>query len=94
VKISAAGAGGTLVANLFLSRVALGLRPRHGTVRVGHLSRSSLHEGTVHLSIPLDAAARRALRKHRQLKPTITITVRSPRGAHVSITRTLLLRAS
>jgi plastocyanin len=94
VKISAAGAGGELVADLFASRAALGSHPRPGIVRVGHVSRRSLHAGTNRLSIPLDAAARHALRKHRHLELTLKITVRSLHGAHSSTARKVVLRLS
>lgn len=92
MKISAAGAGGRLVANLFATRAALGLHPRRGATRVGQLSRSSLQSRTVRLSIPLDAVAIHALRKHRRLQLTLKITVRSLQGARASAARKVLLR--
>jgi hypothetical protein len=80
--------------DLFATRTALIGARRRGLARVGHLARRSVRAGTVRFSIPLDAAARRALTRHGRLKLTVRIALVSPHGVKMSVTRTVnVLRA-
>jgi plastocyanin len=91
VKVSAAGASGRLEVDLFASSRALGGLRRPTRVRVGRLVRDSVRAGTVRFSIPLDAAARRALRAQKRLTLTTSISLASRRGVRVSVTRKLVV---
>jgi hypothetical protein len=58
---------------------------------VGRTVFSPLTPGTARFSAPLDAVAKRALRRHA-LTLTVVVTVRSPGGRAASVTRTIVLR--
>jgi plastocyanin len=91
-KISSAGVGGRLEADLRTSARSLGRRG-NGLARVGRLTNPQLRAGTVRFAASLDAAAKRALRRQGQLTITIAVTVRSTRGTVGSLTRRVILRA-
>jgi hypothetical protein len=61
-------------------------------VRVGHLVRASLRAGRVHFALRLDGAARRALRRHRRLRVTMSLALASPAGDRVSTSRQVVVR--
>jgi hypothetical protein len=60
--------------------------------RVGRLVRSAAPAGTVSFKVPLDAAAKRALRRHHKLALTVRIVLTPVHGAAVTLTRGLVLR--
>jgi plastocyanin len=93
VKVSRAGAGGRLEVDVFATVRALTGAPSQRQTRVGRAIRTSLHAGVTRLSVPLDAAARRALNRHGQLALTIRMSVASPAGVSSSATRHVALHA-
>jgi hypothetical protein len=92
VKVLAGGAGGRLEVDLFATARSLGTG-RTGLVRVGRLVRGPLAAGTVRFAVQLNATAKRALRRHRQLQLTVKLAVRSPRATPLSATRMVRLRS-
>jgi hypothetical protein len=90
VKVSRAGAGGSLTVDAFAP--ARSLRGKgHGLVRAAHVARSPLRAGVNRFAAMLTAAARRAVRHHK-LALSVAVTVRSPAGAKASAKRAVLLR--
>jgi plastocyanin len=92
VKLAKAAAGGRLEVDLRASARSLGLRGT-GPVLVGRLTITGLKPGTKRFAVSLDAAARRALRRHGRLELSVEVLVRSPSGRSVSVIRRVLLLA-
>jgi hypothetical protein len=93
IEVSQAGAGGRLEVALFAAGASLAKAGRPAQVRVGRLVRSSLHAGSVSISVPLNAKGKAALRRHRRLTLTVKITLTSLHGAAVTVTRGVVVRA-
>jgi plastocyanin len=88
--VAVAGAGGRLQVDLLATGVSLG-KPHHPTrVRVGRLVREAVSAGEASFRVRLDAAARRALKRHRRLALVVRITLTPPHGTPSSITRTVV----
>jgi hypothetical protein len=92
IKVSQAGAGGRLEVSLFAAGASLAKAGRPAQVRVGRLVRSSLHAGSVSISVPLNTKGKAALRRHRRLTLMVKITLTPLHGAAVTVTRSVLLR--
>jgi plastocyanin len=94
LEVSPAGAGDKLQIDLFVKRASLAKTPGRGSgvVRVGRVVRASLSPGRLSFSVPLNAAARRALRRRHRLSLTVRITLTSARGAPLLISRKAILR--
>jgi plastocyanin len=93
VKVSKAGAGGRLEVDASTSARSLGSHTTRLT-RVGRIVTTHLAAGLVRFSVPLDAAARRALGRRGGLSLTVEIVVRSTRGAAASVVRRVRLLSS
>jgi hypothetical protein len=65
---------------------------RSSSSRVGRLVRSSAPAGKVSFTVSLDAAAKRALRRHHKLTLTVKIVLTPKHGAATTLTRSLALR--
>jgi hypothetical protein len=81
VSLSAAAKGGRLV-------VTLVHRRRH----LGRLTRHPSHSGALRLTVHLDAAGRRLLRRDRRLRVKVVVTVASASGVDVTVERAVELR--
>jgi hypothetical protein len=86
-------AGSRLLARAYAKRRSLSGGASNLQVQVGRQLRSSLGPGRVSFSVPLSAAARRALRRNRRLAITFRLTVTPPSGAAYTATRAVILRA-
>ena len=93
VQVPAADAGARLEVELLVPRAALAKVKRSNSSRVGRLVRSATPAGKVSFTVALDAAAKRALRRHHKLALTAKIVLIPAHGAEVTITRSLLLRS-
>jgi plastocyanin len=92
LAISGTGAGDRLEVEVFARGTALG-RGRHpARVRVGRLVRGSVSSGEVALLVRLDAAARRALKRHRRLALVVKTTLTPLQGGPTRVTRTVVER--
>jgi hypothetical protein len=95
VEVSKSGAGGRLEVDLIANSASL-TKVRHTkptpTV-VGRLVRASVSAGKVSFSISLTARGKSALRRHHRLALTVKITLTPTRGAAVTVTRGVVLRA-
>lgn len=97
-------AGSTLTVDLLASRALLArsstaatasaghLVRRSATASAGHLVRRSVGPGKVSFSVPLNATARRALRRHRRLALKVKVRVTAPAGRAGTTTRRVTLR--
>jgi plastocyanin len=92
VLIPAADDGARLEIELLARGASLAKVKRHGASRVGRLVRSSAPAGTVPFTVPLDAAGKRVLRRHRKLALTVKIVLTPVHGAELTLTRSLDLR--
>jgi hypothetical protein len=93
IKVSQAGSGGRLEVGLFATGASLAKAGRPAQVRVGRLAHSSLKAGNVFFSVPLNAKGKAALRRHRRLVLTVTITLTPQHGAAVTVTRGVVVHA-
>jgi hypothetical protein len=93
IDVPQAGYGGRLEVGLFTAGASPGKGEHHVVVRVGRLVRSSLEVGRVSFSVPLNAKGKTSLRRHRRLAVTVKITLTPLRGAAVSMTRIVVVRA-
>jgi len=92
LDVSQAGAGGRLEVQLLSSRASLAGAGRAAHVRVGRLVEAPLYAGITKFTVPLDAAARRALRAHGRLALSVEIVLAAPHGASLTLTRSVVLR--
>jgi hypothetical protein len=90
VKVSRAGAGGSLAVDAFATARSLGGKG-HGLVRVAHTAQSPLRAGIDRFSAKLAAPARSALRRRHKLTLRVSVTVRSVTGRKASGGRTVVL---
>ncbi len=88
--VSVAGVGGRLQVDLLATGASLGKARHPARVRVGRLVREAVSAGEASFRVHLDAAARRALKRHRRLALVVRITLTPPHGMPSSITRTVV----
>jgi hypothetical protein len=93
IKVSGAGTGGRLEVGLFAAGASLAKAEHPARVRVGRLVRSPLQAGSLSFSVPLSANGKAALRRHRRLTLTVTITLTPQHGTAVTITRGVVVHA-
>jgi plastocyanin len=91
VAVSQAGAGGGLEVDLLAKRASLATVSHGPAVRVGRFVRSSLRAGTVSFTVPLNATAKGALRRHRRLALTAKVALKPTSAAAVTVTRGVLM---
>jgi hypothetical protein len=92
LQIPAADGGARLEVELLAQNASLAKVKRSGSSRVGRLVRSSAPAGKVSFTVPLDAQAKRALRRHHKLALTVKIVLTPAYGAALTLTRSLDLR--
>jgi hypothetical protein len=92
VQIPAADVGARLEVELLAQGASLAKVKRSSSSRVGRLVRSSAPAGTVSFTVSLDAAAKRALRRHHKLALTVKIVLTPKHGAAVTLTRSVVVR--
>ena len=92
VVVNPAGAGGQLEVDVFTA--SRGLSARSLLVRVGRLVRREIASGRQRFTVPLNATARRALRRHGRLGLSVTVIVRSPSNATRTTRTSVVLRPS
>jgi plastocyanin len=85
--------GGRLEVDLLAKSASLARRGHPKQVIVGRIVRNSVSAGKVSFSVALTARGKRALTRHRRLALTVKITLTPVRGAPVSVTRNVVLRA-
>jgi plastocyanin len=93
VQIPAADAGARLEVELLAPRASLAKVKRSSSSRVGRLVRAAAPVGKISFTVALDAAAKRALRRHHKLALTARIVLTPAHGAAVTIVRSVLLRS-
>lgn len=94
VQVSSAGAGGSLEVEALAAGASLAKRKhRPAHVRVGRIVRSSVSAGTVRFSVPLNAPAKRAERRHHRLALTLRIKLTPTHGKASTVTRTTVVRS-
>jgi plastocyanin len=86
-------AGSRLLARAFARRGALSGGRSTLQVQVARQLRSSVGAARVSFSLPLNAAARRALRRNGRLAISLRLTVDPPTGTTYTAARTVILRA-
>jgi hypothetical protein len=94
VTISPAGAHGRLEVDVFAARSALSGDGGHGLERLRRVALNPARAGIVRFSIPLDAPARRALRRRGRLALTVRVSAVSPLGRQALSTREVILGRS
>lgn len=94
IDVSSAGAGGRLEVALFARGASLAAMHRSAGVRVGRLTRSSVHSGVVSFTAPLSARGRAALRRHHRLALTVQVVLAPVSGAPASLTRSVVLHGA
>jgi hypothetical protein len=72
--------------------VTVTARLKRAPVRVGHWVKASTGSGPEAFSVPLDASARRALRRQRRLTTTVAVTLTAPDGKRLTHTAKALIR--
>jgi plastocyanin len=90
--ISPAGTGGRLEVELLAAAATLASAGHSSQVRVGRLVHPNLHPGMVSFSVPLNARARAALRRHGHLALRVRLTVKAASGAATVIVRRVTVR--
>ena len=85
-------AGSRLLARAFARRGALSGGTSRTQVAVGRQLRSSVPATRVSFSVPLSAAARRALRRSGRLAITLRLTVTPPAGTSYTAVRSVIVR--
>jgi plastocyanin len=93
VQVPAADAGAHIEVELLATRASLAKVRRSSGVRVGRVVRAAAPAGRVTFTVALDAAAKRALRRDHKLALTVRVVLTPPRGAALTITRGVSLRA-
>jgi plastocyanin len=93
VAISPAGTGGRLEVDLLARTASLASAGQASQVRVGRVVRSSLQAGKVSFSVPLNARARRALRRHGRLALSVKVLVTRLGGSAVTTTRRVVVHS-
>jgi plastocyanin len=93
IDVSQSGAAGRLEVDLLAKSASLAAAHRSGSARVGRFVRASVSAGTVSFSVALTPRGKSALRRHHQLALAVKITLTPPRGAAVTITRSVTLRS-
>jgi plastocyanin len=88
--VKVAGVGGRLQVDVLATGASLGKARHSARVRVGRLVRDAVPAGEASFRVRLDAAARRALKRHRRLALVVRITLTPPHGTPSSITRTVV----
>jgi hypothetical protein len=91
IALSPAGAGGRLEVTLSAPRASLSGAGHAGSARVGEFLRAKVGAGRVPFAVPLDRAARRALRKSTRLSLALRVVVTPPRGNAVTLNRRVML---
>ncbi|MFI5010073.1 MAG: hypothetical protein ACHQDY_07350 [Solirubrobacterales bacterium] len=91
VAVSPAGAGGRLEVDLLVAGASLA-RKHAKQERIGRFVRASLTAGKVSFSVPLDAQAKRALRRHHRLPVLVQVSITPVHGATVTSVRSIVLR--
>ena len=89
VQIPAADVGARLEVELLAQGASLAKVRRSGGSRVGRLVRSSAPAGKVSFEVSLDAAAKRALHRHRKLALTVKLVLTPKHGMAVTLTRSV-----
>lgn len=84
-------AGSTVQINLVVAAAALARSPSRAPVSAGRLTMRRVGPGRVSFSVPLNARARRALRRRGRLRLVVKIAVTSPGGASATVNRTVTL---
>jgi plastocyanin len=90
VNLAQSAVGGRLEADVFAQSALLAKAKQRSPVRVGQLVRSRLGAGRLHISVALNAKARRALKRHRRLALTVKIVLTPASGEALSINRTVI----
>ncbi len=86
VQVLAPGAGGNLQVDL----LEKGGRAMHAIA--GRIVRRGVPSGRVSVSVPLNARAKRALRRRHRLPLAVKIVFTPPSGASLAVTRSVILR--
>jgi plastocyanin len=92
VSISTAGAGARIEVDLLAKSASLASAGHGAQVRVGRLVRPGLKAGRFSFSVPLNARARGALRRHGRLALTAEMQIKAPNGGAATVARKVLLR--
>jgi plastocyanin len=90
LDIAPAGAGARLEVDLLAASASLARRHAK-QVRIGRFLRVSLAAGKLSFSVPLNAQAKRALRRHHRLPVIVQITITPLHGAPVTVMRSVTL---
>jgi plastocyanin len=90
-SVAVRSAGSRLLARAFARRGALSGGRSTVQVQVGRQLRSSVGPGRVSFSVPINAAARRALRRNSRLAITLRLTVDPATGTTYTAHRTIIL---
>lgn len=90
IDLSPGAVGSRLQVDLFARSTALTGAKRNVRVRVGHLLRSSVSAGRFTFSVPLNATARRALKRRRRLAVSVEVLLAPVTGKALSISRTVV----
>lgn len=91
--VSVTEGGSTLTVDLLAPGASLARAKGGATASAGHLVRRSVGPGRVSFTVPLNAKARKALRRHRRLALTVKVRVTGPGGqtgtrtTHVTVHR-------
>jgi Fibronectin type III domain len=92
IDVSAAAAGGALEVTAYASGASLAAARHPPGVRVGRLRRTAVRAGMTPFTVTLSARARAALRRHRRLALTVQAVLTPPKGAPVTVTKSIVLR--
>ena len=92
VQIPAADGGARLEVELLAQGASLAKVKRPGSLRVGRLVRPSAPAGKVTFAVSLNAAAKRALRRHHKLALTVKIVLTPKHGTAMTLTRSVVVR--
>jgi plastocyanin len=90
LDISSAGVGDRLEIDLFAKGASLARTKHPPRIRVGRLVRESVSAGRTSFVVQLNAAARRALKRHKRLALTVRITFTSVHRAPFVVTRSVV----
>ncbi len=90
LNLTPSGAGSTLEVDMLAQRASLAAHTA-ASVQVARIVRYYLAAGPVSFSVPLNARARRALRKHGHLAVTVRVALTPPGGTAMAIRRMLTL---
>jgi plastocyanin len=90
LRVSQAGAGGSLEVNLLANSATLSRAAHPKRVIVGRFARESVKAGTQSFSVKLDAKARRALSHRHRLALTVRIVLTPFYGEATTVTRSVV----